>query len=264
MFGELRSAFSDRSGELKQQRDTGCMALRYDADMQLGYYDVPAAVMSADGVPLTELIGERGAASVDDMMGPPPVDGWRVIAGDLADFGGQPPVLAAPWSSPRSNGWMVINLSLLDGVWQASILGDDRPLRPSRARRRAGLTLAWPVPAMAASVGTIPQLRVRLSNAGDRPWDNDGRDYDHVTVRLLGPSGEPLPDAQTSPWKSGDMVGAEIHLLPPLLPGSFVDLTPARGAAHISTLPPGDYGVVAELNDLQLCSAPEALQLRLR
>jgi hypothetical protein len=60
------------------------------------------------------------------------------------------------------------------------------------------------------------------------------------------------------------MVGAAIHLLPLLLPGSLVDLTPAPGAAHISTLPPGDYGVVAELNDLQLRSEPEALQLRLR
>ena len=37
------------------------MALRYDADMQLGYYDVPAAVLSADGVPLAQLIGELGA-----------------------------------------------------------------------------------------------------------------------------------------------------------------------------------------------------------
>src|SRR5450631_655089 len=128
------------------------MPSRYDADMQLGYYDVPAAVLSAAGVPLAELIGERGAASVDDMMGTPPVDGWRVIAGDLADFGGEPPVLAAPWSSPRSNGWMVIRLLRPDNVWQASILGDDRPLRLSRARRRAGLTLTWPVPVMSASV----------------------------------------------------------------------------------------------------------------
>ena len=77
--------------------------------MQLGYYDVPAAVLSADGVPLAELIGELGATSVDDMMGPPPADGWRVIAGDLADSGDQLPVLAAPWASPRSNGWMVIS-----------------------------------------------------------------------------------------------------------------------------------------------------------
>src|SRR5450755_3057036 len=183
----------------EQQSDTWRMAAQYDADMQLGYYDVPAAVLSADGVPLAELIGELGAASVDDMMGPPPADGWRVIAGDLADSGGQLPVLAAPWSSPRSNGWMVISLSRPDGVWQASILGDDRPLRPSRARRRAGLTLTWPVPAMSASVGTVPQLQVRLTNAGKRAWQNDGADYDGVTVRLLGTDGKSLTDTLMGP-----------------------------------------------------------------
>lgn len=240
------------------------MATRYDADMQLGYYDVPGAVLSARGVPLVELIGEQGAASVDDMMGPPPIDGWRVIAGDLTDFGSEPPVLAAPWSSPRSNGWMVISAARLDGVWQASILGDDRPLRPSRTRRRAGLTLAWPVAVMSAPVGTVPQLRVRLTNAGERSWLNEGGDYDHVTVRLLGPDGDPLPERLKGPWRGGDMLGAALHLMPTLLPGSFVDLTPAWGAAPISSLPSGDYGVVAELNNLQLRSGPEVLQLILR
>lgn len=240
------------------------MATRYDADVQLGYYDVPGAVLSARGVPVAELIGERGAASVDDMMGPPPIDGWRVIAGDLADFGSEPLVLAAPSSSPRSNGWMVISAARLYGVWHASILGDDRPLRPSRARRRAGLTLGWPVPVMSAPVGTVPPLQVRLTNAGERSWLNDGDDYDHVTVRLLGPEGDPLPERLKGPWRGGDMLGAALHLLPTLRPGSFVDLAPTWGAAPISSLPPGDYGVVAELNNLQLLSGPDPLQLRLR
>jgi hypothetical protein len=213
---------------------------------------------------LAELIGDRGAASVDDMMGPPPVDGWRVIAGDLTDFDGEPLVLAAPWSSPRSNGWMVISAAWLDGVWQASILGDDRPLRPSRARRRAGLTLTWPVPVLSAPVGTVPPLQVRLSNAGERPWLNEGGDYDHVTVRLQGPDGDPLPERLTGPWRGGDTLGGALHLLPTLLPGSFVDLSPTWGAAPISSLPPGDYGVVAELNNLHLRSGPQPLQLRLR
>jgi hypothetical protein len=240
------------------------MATRYDADMQLGYYDVPAAVLSAPGVPLAELIGEQGAASVDDMMGPPPIDGWRVIAGDLTAFDGGPPVLAAPWSSPQSNGWMVISAARLDGVWQASILGDDRPLRPSRARRRARLTLTWPVPVMSAPVGTVPQLQVRLTNGGERSWLNDGGDYNHVTVRLLGSDGDALPERLKGPWRGGDMLGAALHLLPTLLPGSFVDLAPTWGAAPISSLPPGDYGVAAELNNLQLRSGPEPLRLRLR
>jgi len=237
----------------------------YDADMQLGYYDVSAAVLSADGVPLAELIGERGAASVDDMLGPPPDDGWRLIAGDLDDFSGEPPALAAPWSSPRSNGWMVISVWRLNGEWHASILGDNRPLRPSRARRRAGLALAWPAPVMSATVGTVPQLQVRLTNNSEHAWQNDGGDYDHVTVRLLGADGKPLPETLRAAW-SGDMIGtaARLHLLPTLLPGSSVDLTPAWEAASIPSLPPGDYGLVAELSDLQLHCEPGAAQLRLR
>lgn len=235
----------------------------YDANMQLGYYDVPAAVLAADGLPLTELIGEQGAASVDDILGPPPDDGWRVIAGDLNDFGGEPPVLAAPWSSPRSNGWMVISVARLDGGWQASILGDNRPLRPSRARRRAGLTLAWTAPLMSATVGTVPQLQVRLTNNGAHAWQNDGGDYDGVTVRMLGADGKPLHDPRRGAW-SGHMIGTAVHLLPTLLPGSFVDLTPAWESARIPSLPPGDYGLVAELSDLQLHCEPRAAQLRLR
>ena len=232
--------------------------------MQLGYYDVPGDVLSADGVPLAELIGEQGAASVDNLMGPPPVDGWRVIAGDLAEFGGASPVLAAPWSSPRSNGWMVIIVSRRDGMWWASILGDDRPLRPSRARRRAGLTLEWPVRTMSASVGTVPELRVQLANVGEPEWRNDGADYDGVTLHLLGPDGEPLPETRTNPWRGGAMLGAVVHLLPPLLPGSSVDLMPAWEAALISRLPAGDYSVVAELSDLQLRPGSAPLQLRLQ
>lgn len=200
-----QSSASDQSSEPQSgsikwmpRRDTWRVAARYDADMQLGYYDVPAA----------------------------------------------------PW-------W-------LDWVWQASILGDDRPLRPSRARRRAGLRLTWPVRLMSAPVGTVPQLRVRLSNAGERAWRNDGADYGHVTVRLLGPGGERLPKTLSSPWRGGDMVGAAVHLLPTLPPGSPVDLTPAWDTSDIPSLPPGDYGVVAELNDLRLRCGPEALQLRLR
>jgi hypothetical protein len=239
------------------------MATRYDADMQLGYYDVPGDVLSAGGVPLAELIGEPGAASVDDLMGPPPVDGWRVIAGDLNEFGGASPVLAAPWSSPRSNGWMVIIVSRRDAIWQASIQGDDRPLRPSRARRRAGLTLEWLIPMTSASVGTVPELRVRLTNAGERAWRNDGADYGGVTLLLVGSDGEPLPEKRRGPWRDREMLGTIVHLLPPLLPGSSVDLAPAWEAARISSLPPGDYSVVAELDDLQLRSGPEALQLRL-
>jgi hypothetical protein len=111
---------------------------------------------------------------------------------------------------------------------------------------------------------TTPQLKVRLTNAGERSWLNAGGDYGHVTVRLLRPDDDPLPERPKGPWSGGYMLGAALHLLPALLPGSFIDLAPTWGAAPISSLPLGDYGVVAELNNLQLRSGPEPRQLRLR
>jgi hypothetical protein len=45
------------------------MAAPYDADMQLGYYDVPAAVLAAAGVPLAELIGKQGVPPVAPIVG---------------------------------------------------------------------------------------------------------------------------------------------------------------------------------------------------
>jgi hypothetical protein len=72
--------------------------------MQLGDYDVSAAILAAAGARLSELIGDQGAASVDDIHGPPPIDGWRLIAGDIDSPRAQQPVLAAPWMNARSNG----------------------------------------------------------------------------------------------------------------------------------------------------------------
>jgi hypothetical protein len=48
---------------------------------QLGQYDVPARVLAGEGVPLADLVGAQGAASVDTILGRPPVVGWRVISG---------------------------------------------------------------------------------------------------------------------------------------------------------------------------------------
>jgi hypothetical protein len=70
---------------------------------QLDRYNVPTAVLKAAGAPLVDLIGEQGAASVDDMLGPPPIDGWRVIDGDLASSDPQVPILAAPWVNRDPN-----------------------------------------------------------------------------------------------------------------------------------------------------------------
>jgi hypothetical protein len=51
----------------------------YDGDVQLGRFDVSAEVLNAPGQPLEHFIGAPGSALIDDLNGPPPVDGWRLI-----------------------------------------------------------------------------------------------------------------------------------------------------------------------------------------
>jgi hypothetical protein len=48
-----------------------------------GTWSSRASVLTEPGVPLIDLLGQRGVARVDDMHGTPPVDGWRVIDGAL-------------------------------------------------------------------------------------------------------------------------------------------------------------------------------------
>lgn len=51
--------------------------------LQPGWYHVPAQVLAAAGIPLVYLWVNMGAASVDTLLRPPLLDGWRVIAGSF-------------------------------------------------------------------------------------------------------------------------------------------------------------------------------------
>lgn len=228
---------------------------------QLDQFDVPAAVLEAAGVPLVELIGEQGAASVDDMLGPPPADGWRVIAGDLASPGASPELrqfmLAAPWINRDPSTWMLISVYRRDGQWHSLINGSGSVARPGRASRRAGLALDWVEPTMVAAVGTVPNLRLRLRNVGDRRWEPDGLDYDHVEVWALGLGGERLVDH--SAW---EMIGVPVHPLPSLDSGAAVELTGTRQPQSVESLPAGEYALEAQLVPLELNCSPGILRLQ--
>jgi hypothetical protein len=158
----------------------------YDRDVQLGHFDVSAEVLNAPGQPLERFIGAPGSALIDDLDGPPPVDGWRLISGDLNAPAERQPVFAAPWDNPAGNGWMVIGLWQLDGAWNATILSDSRPVRPSRVRRREGLELDWSHSAR-HGVGfrahtRLGQVAVTLQNRSQKQWANRYRDYDGVSI----------------------------------------------------------------------------------
>jgi hypothetical protein len=98
----------------------------------LGDLVVARSALTEPGVPLIDLLGEAGAARVDDMHGPPPVDGWRVIDGALPAHPAVDVVatIAAPWEHPGSNGWMMLFVIRRAGQWQPTHLMDRRPLAP--------------------------------------------------------------------------------------------------------------------------------------
>jgi hypothetical protein len=67
---------------------------------------------------------------------------------------------------------MVVDLPRLAGKWHAAIVGDSLPLRPSRARRRAGLQLDWQSDSAGFVViaGTPLPLEVLLPNTNECRW----------------------------------------------------------------------------------------------
>jgi len=224
---------------------------------QLDQFNVPDDVLAAPGARLVDLIGEQGVGSVDDMLGPPPPDGWRVVAGSLAAPESDLPTLAAPWINRDPSKWMLISLNRRDGQWHSIIQGTGSVVRPGRDVRRAGLALDWVVSPMTAPVGTVPTLKLALRNVGPAPWHNEGEDYDDVRVWALGPAGERLL-VEHSAW---GMAAVEVHLLPSVNPGAAVQLTATWQPESVEKLPPGVYALEAQLQSLELPCSPGTLRL---
>lgn len=218
---------------------------------------MPDDVLADPGVPLVYLIGEQGAASVDDMLGPPPPVG-RVIVGDLTSPESHLPTSAAPWINRDPSKWILITVYRFDGQWHSVVQGTGGVVRPGRASRRAGLALDWLVSPMVAAVGTKPTLRLGLRNVGHAPWHADGVDDDYVKVWALGPAGERLA-VDHSAW---GMVGIEVHLLPSLDPGTAAELTVTWQPQSVEKLPAGEYTLEAQLVSLELPCSPGILRLR--
>lgn len=227
--------------------------------MQLGDVDVPADVLNARGQRLEDVLRTSNTPSIDDLLGPPPTEGWRLISGDLGSPVERQPRLAAPWADPRGNGWMVIKLWRFDGEWQAAIAGDTRPLRPSRARRRVGLELRWSSPTgdLVLPARTPPgQLTVLLRNTGHAPWANHGEDNNSTRILVTDERGEmvqPFPRSGIDPG----MVAFPVQRLPRVEPEGDVALV-AHFDAQIARhgLPPGRFTIQAHLLSLGLRTEP--------
>jgi hypothetical protein len=228
-------------------------------DVQLGDFDVPAATMNEAGRPLEDLVGTTAAVLVDDMHGPPPDDGWRLIAGDLASPSEKQPVLAAPWDNPRGNGWMVIQLSRRDGIWYATTAGDRGPIRRSRRLWRDGLQLTWSAEAAEQAAHLRPTrgldpLTVILTNTSARRWTNEGGDHDFVPISVCDKDGTPVTTRGVT--FAAALTG--IGLLPPMEPGEQMTLLASIYSEIAPHMPIGPVTLVATLNSLRLSTSPLA------
>jgi hypothetical protein len=235
----------------------------YDHDMQLGHWDVSAEVLNAPGEPLDAMIGVSAGSIANDLLGPPPVDGWRLIAGSLNDPFQEPAVVAAPWADPRGNGWMVLQLWRREGHWGATVPFDRKPLRPSRALRRRGLRLAW----SAASDHALHRIRpdtgldevpLVLRNDGPDDWQNQYGDVNGVLLVVTDERGQRVTNNHRGiDW---GIVAHLVERLPPLEVGREITLMAHFDASTADYgLRASTYAIVGHMHSLGLRTSPRTL-----
>lgn len=221
--------------------------------VQLGSYDVKQTTLDAPGVPLASLLGAAGAADVDDMSGPPPADGWRVISGKLA---ANHVVIVAPWTDRGPGAWMLVDAYRSHGRWSTVVDTPEKRIRPDRIDRRAGLALSCAPGQQELIQGEPVQLLARLTNQGPTRWTGDGQDFDYVTGRITPAAGAPLADLPR------DDEARLVKALPELNPGRALDRQIWLENARIEQLPPGTYTLTATLTDLDLSCPPVQITIK--
>jgi hypothetical protein len=103
----------------------------------------------------------------------------------------------------------------------------------------------------------VPEPWLELRNVGDRTWNADGVDSDHVRVWALGPDGERL----TVDHAALSFFTSPVHRVPTLEAGERVELI-GRWQPLIEDLPAGDYALEAQLRSLEVnCSAGRSAPL---
>jgi len=242
-----------------------------DLDLDPGYLDRPgdsldAVVRAAAGpAPVRWYLAEDVAARVSER-------GWRTVAAtptrtvttiDPPQTVPARTVLAAP--APGVDGsWILVELRQVPPdtghsqavqlpPWSASSDGKPLRLRPGKAQRRQGVTLAWGGTLVVVE-GTKPELTVYLSNTGTSTWHAD-----------------PDDDCWVNAWLTEEDGGPEEHFgwfalgwappLPNLPRGCGVTLGAWVSSWPIKETTPGRYGLVASLGSLGRRTAVRPLEI---
>jgi len=207
--------------------------------VQLGSIEVESADVEAPGEPLMSLlvrlgVAPEGAPSVADL----PFEGWRPLVASP----GVSPLIGAP----TTNGEWV--LAELRGAGSRPVFVPMPAVRryPSRAERRAGLSLRWPAAVRDVS---IRHLFVDIVNKSDRRWIPALVDHFQVAGRLTR-ADQP---ASNVGWYCGWVAGSERAF--PLDPGEYARVPVSVQGDDIVKLGSGEVLVHANVIALDLVSA---------
>jgi hypothetical protein len=230
------------------------MAMNSELDLvQIGPDDVDPAVLTAGGVDVAELLARFVPVTRRQVdLAAFPTTGWRQVSRLEVGSGGAARFrfLAPHRQDPA--GWALLTFMTWTDGWLQN--GDPGPLfpRPGRPSRRQFLRLRWPREPIVTQAGREPSLALSLQNISDRPWV--GSDAMETSACLLHRDGHRLPVPNVRTWQP-------VRKHRSIVPGGSVTINPTLVTLDVSRLPAGNYGLEAELIDLELKSDVGALQI---
>lgn len=223
--------------------------------VQLGHLDVDPAALTGGGAGLWQVIGTGRNLDVRvprEFLDVLPESGWRLVHANPAGVKrGRSEMLAAPYS-PAAGGWAVVNLAERDGKWIVSCNPGPLQVYPSRADRRARLSLSW-ASELTALASSLPELTVLLSNTSSSTWRNVADDGQFIAAFLY---------EEGSPREGLRYVSTAHRRLDDLEPGQSVELPVAFQPAASQLYAPGRYDIDARLIDLDLRCPDAVITLR--
>jgi hypothetical protein len=226
-----------------------------DDSPRVAGHDVDAEAIEWPGCSLALLADELGAEAIVEFVDGMPVDGWRVLRRYSSDSA----FLGAPVRTTEGFEWHTAYFqhAYTDKTPEAEtsearavvvVRPGLAPLEASRAERRRGLELQWPVDA--ARSGLV--FSVEIMNSGDSPVQLSEKELSVVGV-------------VTSPGTTGFSFGyvsyAARQAPSALGPGQFVRVPVRIGEETWASIEPGSYELRAVLVDLGLQAPPLPIEL---
>jgi hypothetical protein len=208
-----------------------------DDDPQLGPADVDRAALSGPGIPLLSLALQLDLDLDVGSAADAPVDGWRI----LKRQGDGHALIGAP-ADHDGTRWRTAQVDASSPGSLVHVHSDSLALRPSRAERRRGLELRWPVHVLDPSGET--GFVIDVVNTGDSRWVPNGDAF-----QIVGSFSAPGEDEH---YVGGDRL--PMTSASPLDPGEYARVRVSIPQGAWDAVEPGPYDLHALLLPLNLHS----------